>query len=91
MWPYLPHLIFQDCLRIGILDALINIGFYPDSGLTELNSYENRVFSLWMSTNNVMWANFDVSTLVIIHKKEEHEFVFSAKKRHRFLSQRLSR
>ncbi len=46
---------FQGLSPDSIWDALINIGFYPDSGLTELNSYENRVFSLWMSINNVMW------------------------------------
>lgn len=27
-----------------ILDALMEVGIYPESGLTELNSYENRVY-----------------------------------------------
>ena len=27
-----------------ILDALIEVGLYPDSGIIELNSYENRVY-----------------------------------------------
>ncbi|NHX33067.1 stress response kinase A, partial [Escherichia coli] len=27
-----------------ILDALMEVGVYPESGLLELNSYENRVY-----------------------------------------------
>ncbi|PHM74561.1 serine/threonine protein kinase [Xenorhabdus kozodoii] len=35
---------FQNITPDLIMDALVHSGLYPDSGLTELNSYENRVY-----------------------------------------------
>ena len=37
------------------LDALASIGIYPESGLTALNSYENRVF-LFTDENKVRYV-----------------------------------
>ncbi|WP_283126171.1 serine/threonine protein kinase [Providencia stuartii] len=38
------HFHFSEISPDLILDALMEAGIYPESGLTELNSYENRVY-----------------------------------------------
>ncbi|MEQ4625878.1 serine/threonine protein kinase [Providencia manganoxydans] len=38
------HFHFSEISPDLILDALVEAGIYPESGLTELNSYENRVY-----------------------------------------------
>ncbi|MEY0232538.1 serine/threonine protein kinase [Providencia manganoxydans] len=38
------HFHFSEIYPDLILDALMEAGIYPESGLTELNSYENRVY-----------------------------------------------
>lgn len=40
----LSHFHFSGISPELILDALMEAGIYPESGLTELNSYENRVY-----------------------------------------------
>ncbi|HEK1816944.1 serine/threonine protein kinase [Proteus mirabilis] len=71
---------FQGLFPDSIWDALINIGFYPDSGLTELNSYENRVFQFMDEHKQRYVVKFyRPQRWSYSQIKEEHEFVLALK------------
>lgn len=71
---------FQGLSPDSIWDALINIGFYPDSGLTELNSYENRVFQFMDEHKQRYVVKFyRPQRWSYSQIKEEHEFVLALK------------
>ncbi|MEQ4924496.1 serine/threonine protein kinase [Proteus hauseri] len=71
---------FQGLSPDNIWDALIKIGFYPESGLTELNSYENRVFQFMDEQRQRYVVKFYRPQRWSYQQiKEEHEFVLALK------------
>ncbi|WP_271093179.1 phosphotransferase, partial [Escherichia coli] len=59
---------------------LVKIGFYPESGLTELNSYENRVFQFMDEHRQRYVVKFYRPQRWSYEQiKEEHEFVLALK------------
>lgn len=71
---------FQGLSPDNIWDALVKIGFYPESGLTELNSYENRVFQFMDEHRQRYVVKFyRPQRWSYEQTKEEHEFVLALK------------
>ncbi|WP_311753854.1 serine/threonine protein kinase [Proteus columbae] len=71
---------FQGLSPDNIWDALVKIGFYPESGLTELNSYENRVFQFMDEHRQRYVVKFYRPQRWSYEQiKEEHEFVLALK------------
>lgn len=71
---------FQGLSPDNIWDALVKIGFYPESGLTELNSYENRVFQFMDEHRQRYVVKFYRPQRWSFEQiKEEHEFVLALK------------
>lgn len=71
---------FQGLSPDNIWDALVKIGFYPESGLTELNSYENRVFQFIDEHRQRYVVKFYRPKRWSYEQiKEEHEFVLALK------------
>ena len=69
---------FQGLSPDSIWDALLKIGFYPESGLTELNSYENRVFQFIDEHKQRYVVKFYRPLRWSYQQiKEEHEFVLA--------------
>ncbi|OAT30918.1 serine/threonine protein kinase [Proteus myxofaciens] len=71
---------FQGLSPDNIWDALLKIGFYPESGLTELNSYENRVFQFMDEHKQRYVVKFYRPQRWSYQQiKEEHDFVVDLK------------
>lgn len=71
---------FQGLSPDNIWDALVKIGFYPESGLTELNSYENRVFQFMDEHRQRYVVKFYRPQRWSYEQiKEEHEFALALK------------
>lgn len=49
---------FDNLMPELILDALASVGLYLDSGLTALNSYENRVYQFRLEDGQRCVAKF---------------------------------
>ena len=53
-----PHPPFQDLDPDAVLDALDAVGLHGDGRLIQLNSYENRVFQVFLEDGRVVVAKF---------------------------------
>ena len=54
----MPAPPYADLTPDRALDALAAIGFRPDGRLLALNSYENRVYQVWMEEGPPLVAKF---------------------------------